>query len=57
MSSRRKFMQTTALAGLGMSMIHSNLFAGIMNQEIPYKMTPLRNNVGFLRKKEGPLAG
>lgn len=55
MSSRRKFMQTTALAGLGMSMIHSNLFAGIMNQEIPYKMTPLRNNVGFFTEKGGTI--
>lgn len=55
MSSRRKFIQTSALTGLGISLIHTNIFAGILQQEVPYKMTPLRNNVGFFTERGGTI--
>lgn len=55
MTSRRKFIQTTALTGLGISMIHTQLFAGILEQDTPYKMTPLRNNVGFFTERGGTI--
>lgn len=55
MSSRRKFIQASALTGLGISLIHTNIFAGILQQEVPYKMTPLRNNVGFFTERGGTI--
>ena len=54
-TSRRKFLQATALTGLGISMVNHPILAAILNQDSPYKMTPLRNNVGYFTERGGTI--
>jgi len=54
-TSRRNFLTSTALTGLGFSLLHQNVFAKLLNQDIPYKMTPLRNNVGYFTERGGTI--
>jgi glyoxylase-like metal-dependent hydrolase (beta-lactamase superfamily II) len=54
-TSRRTFLQSTALTGLGLSLFHQNLFAGLLNQDPVYKMTPLRNSIGYFTERGGTI--
>lgn len=55
MSSRRQFLQTTLLTGVGLSLAQTQIFAQLLGQELPYKMTPLRNNVGYFSERGGTI--
>ncbi len=54
-TSRRTFLHTAAFTGLGMSMANHSIFATLVNQDTPFKMTPLRNNVGYFTEKGGTI--
>jgi glyoxylase-like metal-dependent hydrolase (beta-lactamase superfamily II) len=54
-SSRRKFLHSTAISGLGFSLFHQNLFAKLINQEPAFNMHPLRNNVGYFTERGGTI--
>lgn len=54
-TSRRKFMQASALSCLGLSLAHQNLLAHFLSEELPYKMKPLRNNVGYFTERGGTI--
>ena len=53
--SRRKFLQASSLACLGLSIAHQNLFASLLSEELPYTMKPLRNNVGYFTERGGTI--
>jgi cyclase len=54
-TSRRNFIQASALTGLGMSLFHQNLFAHLLNQDAPFKMSAIRNHVGFFAERGGTI--
>ncbi len=54
-TSRRKFIQTSVLSGFGISMANQPILAALVNQDSPYKMTPLRNNVGYFTERGGTI--
>jgi glyoxylase-like metal-dependent hydrolase (beta-lactamase superfamily II) len=54
-TSRRIFLKASAISGLGLSLVHQNLLASLISQETPYKMMPLRNNVGFFTERGGTI--
>lgn len=54
-TSKRKFIKSSLLSGLGLSMIHQNIFASLLSQDVPYKMLPLRNNVGYFTERGGTI--
>lgn len=54
-TSRRTFIQSTALTGLGLSLFQHNLFAGLIGQNPSFKMTPLRNNIGYFTERGGTI--
>lgn len=54
-TSRRNFIQASTLTGLGISLFHQNLFAHLLNQDSPFKMTAIRNNVGYFTERGGTI--
>jgi len=56
MTSRRNFLQTSLLTGIGLTLTQTNLFAALLQQDLPYNMTMLRNNVGYFTEKGGTIA-
>jgi len=38
-----------------LSMFHQNIYASLMAQELPYKMLPLRNNIGYFTERGGTI--
>lgn len=55
MTSRRLFLKNSILTGAGLSLAHSQLFAQLLNQETPYKMTLLRDKVGYFTERGGTI--
>lgn len=56
MTSRRNFLQTSFLTGIGLTLTQTNLFAALLQQDLPYNMTLLRNNVGYFTERGGTIA-
>jgi cyclase len=56
MTSRRNFLQTSLLTGIGLTLTQTNLFAALLQQDLPYNMTMLRNNVGYFTERGGTIA-
>lgn len=54
-TSRRKFLQTSVLSGIGISLVNQPILAALVHQDSPYKMTPLRNNVGYFTERGGTI--
>jgi len=54
-TSRRKFLTSTTLTGVGLSMFYQNLFAHLLYQDASYTMTPLRKNVGYFTERGGTI--
>ncbi len=54
-TSRRNFIQKTILTATGLSVAQRALFANIFIDDLPYKMYPIRNNVGFFTEKGGTI--
>lgn len=54
-TSRRNFLKTSSLTGLGISMANQPILAALLNQDVPFKMMPLRNNVGFFTERGGTI--
>ncbi len=54
-TSRRNFLQSSAITGLGLTLFHQNLFAGLLNQDPAFKMTPIRDNVGYFTESGGTI--
>lgn len=55
MTSRRLFLKNSILTGAGLSLANSQLFAHLLHQDIPYKMTLLRNQVGYFTERGGTI--
>lgn len=55
MTSRRLFLKNSILTGAGLSLANSQLFAQLLNQETPYKMTLLRDKVGYFTERGGTI--
>lgn len=55
MTSRRLFLKNSILTGAGLSLANSQLFAQLLNQETPFKMTLLRNQVGYFTERGGTI--
>jgi len=53
--SRRTFIQNSALTAAGISLAQKSLLANIFSQDAPYKMLPLRNNVGYFTERGGTI--
>ncbi len=54
-TSRRNFIQKSILTTVGLSMAQRTLFASILTDELPYKMSLIRNNIGFFTEKGGTI--
>jgi len=54
-TSRRSFIQKTILTTAGISIAQKSLLAKIFTDELPYKMKPLRNNIGFFTERGGTI--
>ncbi|MFD1314766.1 MBL fold metallo-hydrolase [Namhaeicola litoreus] len=55
MITRRNFLRNSLLTGAGLSLSNAQLFAQLLGQEKPYKMTLLRNNVGYFTERGGTI--
>lgn len=53
--SRRSFIQKSILTGAGLSLAHKSLLANIFVDDLPYKMSPLRRNVGYFTERGGTI--
>ena len=53
--SRRNFIQKSILTVSGLSMAQGSLLANIFVDGLPYKMTPLRSNVGYFTERGGTI--
>jgi glyoxylase-like metal-dependent hydrolase (beta-lactamase superfamily II) len=53
--SRRTFIQSSLLTTAGISFAQKSLLAKIFSQDSPYKMSPLRNNVGYFTERGGTI--
>ncbi len=53
--SRRTFIQGSLLTAAGISFAHKALLANILSIDLPYKMDPLRGNVGFFTERGGTI--
>lgn len=54
-SSRRSFIQKSIFTAAGLSLAQKSLLANIFMDDLPYKMTPLRNNVGYFTERGGTI--
>lgn len=54
-TSRRRFIHASILSGLGISMANQPILAALLNQDAPFKMTPLRNDVGYFTERGGTI--
>jgi glyoxylase-like metal-dependent hydrolase (beta-lactamase superfamily II) len=54
-TSRRSFIQKTILTTAGISIAQKSLLANIFLDDLPYKMAPLRNNIGFFTERGGTI--
>lgn len=54
-NSRRNFIQKSLFATAGVSLIQQNLLANIFSGQMPYKMNPLRNNIGYFTERGGTI--
>lgn len=55
MTTRRSFLRNSLLTGAGLSLANSQLFAQLLNQDTPYQMTLLRNQVGYFTERGGTI--
>lgn len=53
--SKRNFLRTSFLATAGISAAPTNLLANLLFDEPPFKMKPLRNNVGYFTERGGTI--
>lgn len=54
-SSRRSFFQKTIFTAAGLSIAQKSLLANVFLEDLPYKMSPLRNNIGFFTERGGTI--
>ena len=54
-TSRRSFIQKTILTTAGISIAQKSLLAKIFLDDLPYKMAPIRNNIGFFTERGGTI--
>lgn len=54
-NSRRNFIQKSLFATAGISLVQQNLLANIFSYQMAYKMTPLRNNIGYFTERGGTI--
>lgn len=55
MTTRRSFLRNSLLTGASLSFANSQLFAHLLNQDTPFKMTLLRNKVGYFTERGGTI--
>ncbi len=53
--SRRNFLQTSLLTTASISTAPKNLLANILLDDLPYKMEPLRNDIGYFTERGGTI--
>lgn len=53
--SRRDFIQKSMLTAAGISVAHQTILANILSEDVPYKMTAIRNNIGYFTERGGTI--
>lgn len=53
--SRRSFIQKTIFTTAGLSIAQKSILANVFLEDLPYKMSPLRNNIGFFTERGGTI--